>query len=106
MRAVLRAACILIVMGGATASVAAEKTDLLHCGKDWVAFRGILLSEHIGPENRFKQAIFVRKSDIRSMAVNAIDGALSGWGYISVKDTIGQYQVDTVDLFDVVACLD
>ena len=72
-------------MGGATASVAAEKTDLLHCGKGWVAFQGILFSEHISPENRFKQAIFVRKSDIRGMAVNFIDGVLSGCGYIALK---------------------
>ena len=96
--ALLIALLLLLIPFKATADII--------CGKSWVTFPGTVWSEHIHYSDRKKQQITVRKADIHGMAVFFSDGGLNPTGFISIKGQEAQYEVDTIDYFDVIRCLD
>ena len=99
MRIALLIALFLLLIPSSTSA------DII-CGKAWVTFPGTVWSEYIHNSDRKKQQITVRKADIHSMAVFVSDRGLNPTGFISIKGEEAQYEIDTIDYFDVVSCLD
>ena len=83
-----------------------ETTAEIICGKAWVTLPGTVWSEHIHPADRRKQKVTVRKDDIDGMAIFFSGQGLDPTGFLSIKGQEGQYEVDAIDYFDVVECLD
>ena len=87
-------------------SFPSETTADIICGKAWVTFPGTVWSEYLHPADRRMQKITVRKVDIEGMAIVFSDQGLDPAGFLSIKGEEGQYEVDTIDYFDVIDCLD
>ena len=76
------------------------------CGKEWVTFPGKVWSEYIDFEDRATQQITVRKADISNMAIIVTDQGLNPTGLIALEGRNDPIEVDTIDHFDVIRCLD
>ena len=87
-------------------SFPSEATADIICGKTWVTFPGTIRSEHIHYSDRRQQRITVRKADIDGIAVFFSDRGLDPTGFISIKGKEHQYEIDTIEYFEVVNCLD
>ena len=81
------------------------KADII-CGKAWVTFPGKVWREDIDYEDRVTQQITVRKADIHSMVIIVTDQGMNPTGSISFKGRDYHVEVDTIDYFDVIRCLD
>ena len=95
-------AFILATICFAPSSALAE----IRCGTAWVTFPGTVVDELIHSSDRRKQNITIRKADVQSLVVFVSDQGLTPTGLIYVNEKEAPYEVDTVDYYDVIACLD
>ena len=78
----------------------------VRCQNTWVTFPGTVVDDLTHYSDRRKQNITIRKADVQSLMVLFSDQGLAPTALVYVNEREAPYEVDTVDYYDVVACLD
>ena len=84
--------------------IASPAQSAVICGKEWVTFTGTIISKHI--PDAVKQRMTVRKAEVDSMTIFQSDQGLRPTGLLYLEEQEAPYEIDAVEYFEVVRCLD